>query len=202
MTTVVATTTLTAPFFYIDLAALFPGVFIVGDSTLGGPDVLGDASYVEIAAILAVNDIAMANSFIVGSSILGGPDVLGGGPLVSIAQNRACVISVGITRIPSTGPEMPQEDDFILGDSTLGGSDVLGGGGTTFPRAPRLRNRTERLQAISGQVFAVVPGSMAVFVILTTLGDILIVTAIWPGPLVGTLTFVGQRDAQLMPYVH
>ena len=46
MTTTAVSVSMTAPFFLLDLADLIPeitgGVFILGTSVLGGPDVLGD----------------------------------------------------------------------------------------------------------------------------------------------------------------
>ncbi len=73
-----ATTTLTAPFFLIDVAALLPDLFILGSSVLGGGDVLGDPQY-DLLAEVSV-----------------GPDAFPPFP-------RVIVSSVGITVAPQTG---------------------------------------------------------------------------------------------------
>jgi hypothetical protein len=103
--TVVASAPLTAPFFLIDMATLLPGVFILGTSTLGGGDVLGDPQ---------------SGSFTLGSSVLGGPDVLGNttrsdteqtdfltevsvGPDEAYPFPRVLVTNVGVTAAPKTG---------------------------------------------------------------------------------------------------
>jgi hypothetical protein len=51
-----ATTSIPAPFFLIDVAALFPELFVLGDSLLGGDDVLGDTQYDVLASVSVAND--------------------------------------------------------------------------------------------------------------------------------------------------
>ena len=62
MTTISAERAMTAPFFLLDLAYLLPNitVFVLNDSLLGGPDVLGMADVSEtLSKIIGVNDIAV-----------------------------------------------------------------------------------------------------------------------------------------------
>jgi hypothetical protein len=47
---------LTAPYFLIDVAAVMPGVFILGTSILGGGDVLGDTETDLLAGIVSIDD--------------------------------------------------------------------------------------------------------------------------------------------------
>lgn len=48
--------TLTSPFFLIDVAALFPNLFTLGESLLGGGDVLGDTQYDVLADVTVSQD--------------------------------------------------------------------------------------------------------------------------------------------------
>jgi hypothetical protein len=111
---VVSSFALTAPYFLIDLAAVMPSRFIpagppfvLGSSTLGGGDVLGDPAS------------AVPNPFVLGSSTLGGSDVLGVtaavpdtetdvlGRIVSIYDffppyPRVSIVQAGLTISPTT----------------------------------------------------------------------------------------------------
>ena len=109
--TVAPTITISAPFFLIDVAALFPELFVLGESPLGGGDVLGGTDIIT-------SDVT--GEFVLGDSLLGGPDVLGGGTVlvdtpfdvlesVSVANDffppfpRVIVTTVGIAASPTTG---------------------------------------------------------------------------------------------------
>lgn len=155
------TATLTAPFFLIDVAALFPKIFVLGESLLGGEDVLGES-------LLGGSDVLAGSPslFEVGISFLGGPDVLGdiqhevdiietdALASVTVAKDffpplpRVMVMNVGITASPSTG-----------------------------------LNR-----AISGEIFAFVAGSQVQFNMVTLRGFAFSLNAVYSG---ATNVFVG-----------
>jgi hypothetical protein len=52
----VASVSLTAPYFLIDVAAFLPNIFILGSSILGGGDVLGDTETDLLAGIVSIYD--------------------------------------------------------------------------------------------------------------------------------------------------
>jgi hypothetical protein len=54
--TTVASVSLTAPYFLIDVAAVLPNLFILGSSILGGGDVLGDTETDLLARIESIFD--------------------------------------------------------------------------------------------------------------------------------------------------